>query len=467
MTKSYLFILFLIYSLPSSAQDIVELIRFNSATLTQIDGQRVQKLLNTKMVMKNITLTCDSAFRYLDLEEMRAYGNIQIDTETENIWADTLIYYTNQDISLLRGRVVIKQDSTTLFGDKVDYNFETKVANFTSGIRLEDSKGVLIAKSGVYYQKQDSAVFRYNVQLADSSQYAEGDSLFLNREREYVQIYSNVFISDSTNNALLTGEYIEADSTGRRYVKQRGYLMKVETDSSTSDTTHIYANELLLIDRDSSSTVQGFGNVNVWTHKFSSLSDSLFYDSQAEVFTLRGSPKSWNKNIQLTGTEIMVELDSTKIKKLSSYPSAFSVQQDSSTLRLHQLKGDSLFAYFKENEISRIELFPNSKILYHTKNEDNEPDGAMENSSPNTILFFENGELTLAKMGQNQGLFLPEYTDLDKRTLDGFSWNPELRPQKPTSTASPRFTAIPQNRPFTLPKKYVLFLKNNIKEHME
>lgn len=59
-------------SLPLRAQDIVELIRFDSATLTEVDGERVQKLINARMSMRDVTMICDSAFRYLDRDEMRA-----------------------------------------------------------------------------------------------------------------------------------------------------------------------------------------------------------------------------------------------------------------------------------------------------------------------------------------------------------------------------------------------------------
>lgn len=441
-----------------NAQDIVQLIRFDSATLSEDSGERVQTLTNPRMTMRNVTMVCDIAYRFLDRNEMHAFGNIQIDTDTENIWADTLFYYTNQELSELRGRVIIKQDSTTLFGEKVDYNFTTKVAIFPNGIRLEDSQGTLLAKQGIYFQNQDSAVFRHEVQIQDSAQYAEGDSLFINREREYFQLYSNVFVADSSNEALLTGNYLEADSTGRRYVRDDAYLMDVESDSSKSDTTHIFAGEILLLDQDSTSTIDANDSVKVWTQRFSSLSDTLYYDSNSELFTLSGQPIAWNKDIQLNGPFIFVQLDSSNVKSLRSFPGAFAVQQDSLTLRHHQLKGDTLFATFENGDISVIELYPNSELLYHTANDAGEPDGAMENASPKTILYFENGELVRAKMGQNQGLFLPEYDGLKERQLDGYSWNPELRPQKPSSLPLPRFTPIPKERPFNLPLRYLNFI---------
>lgn len=458
--RLYIIILFLLINADDLlAQNLVRLISSDQAITTSKSGEQIRKLYNARLSLGDVTMVCDSAWQYLKNNELRAYGNIQIDTATENIWTDTLFYYTDQDFSKLRGRVIIKQDSTLLFGKKVDYNFLTKVAVFKDGIRLEDANGTLTALTGTYFQNQDSAIFRNKVQISDSSQYAEGDSLLINRKSEFLQLYSNVFVIDSTNNGLLLGDYLEADSTGRRYVLGDGYLRKIESDSITSDTTHIYAEELLMIENDSTSTIDGYNFVSIWTNNFSSLSDSLFYDSKTELFELNGSPKAWHKNIQLSGPFISVQLDSNKVKELRSYIGAFAVQEDSITNRLHQLKGDTLIAYFDEGNVSQIIIEPNSEILYHTKNEENKPDGAMESQSPKTVLYFENGELIQAKMGQNKGFFLEEFEELVNRKLDGFIWNPDLRPQKTEMEPFPKWEPIPIVRPFILPPKFIEFLK--------
>lgn len=438
----------------------MRLLSSRQAITTMENGEQIRKLYDARLSLGDVTMVCDSAWQFLGKEELRAFGNIQIDTSTENIWADTLYYYTNRDQSLLRGRVVILQDSTTLFGQKVDYNFLTKEAFFREGIRLEDDDGVLTALTGTYFQNQDSAVFRQQVQIADSAQYAEGDSLFINRKREYLQMHSNVLVIDSTNNGLLTGDYLEADSTGYRYVRGNGYLRKIDTDSLNSDTTHIYGDELLMTDNDSTDTISGYGEVSTWSVNFSSLSDSLFYDADTELFELSGKPKAWHKNIQLSGPFISVQMDSSSVEELRSFPKAFAVQEDSVTGRLNQLKGDTLLAYFDAGDISRIEIYPNSKVLYHTKNDDGEADGAMESNSPKTILYFDDGQLTRAKMGQNSGFFLPEYEGLPERRLEGFVWTPKMRPQKPEKDVSPQWEPISIERPFILPDRYLNFIEN-------
>lgn len=402
-------------------------------------------------------MVSDSAWHFLNRDEIQAFGNIQIDTPDETIWTDTLFYNADQEVSQLRGRVIILQDSTTLFGESVDYNFLTKVAQFQSGIRLEDEGGTLIAQRGTYFQNQDSAIFRGNVQLADTAQYAEGDSLFINRKSEFLQLYSNIFVVDSTNNGLLTGEFLEADSTGRRYVEGNAYLRRVSSD--TTDTTHINSDKLLMLDQDTTNIIRSFGNVSVWSPDFSSVSDTLLYDSSTEVFELISNPIAWHKNIQLTAPYITVQMDSNEVRQLNAYHKTITVQEDSVTGRLHQIKGDTLIADFADGNISRIKVYPNSQVLYHTKNEQGEPDGAVQYSSPQTIMYFNENELTRVVAGKNDGYFFEEFPGLKDRTLEGFTWDPNLRPERPKTEAEPRFPPVPQIRPFELPKRFVEYLQ--------
>lgn len=446
----------------SHAQNLVQIQRAREVTNITQDGEPIRKMYDVRLRTGNIEMVSDSAWQFLSRNELRAYGNIEIETPDEMIWTDTLIYYTDEELSLLRGRVIIEQDSTTLFGEKVDYNFFTKVAFFEDGIRLEDEGGTLIAKKGAYYQNQDSAIFRGNVQLADTAQYAEGDSLFINRESQYLELYSNIFVVDSTNNGLLTGDYLEADSTGRRFVDGNSYFRKISAD--TTDTTHINSDQLLLIEQDSVDLVRSYGDVRVWSSDFSSISDTLLYDSSTEVFELISNPIAWHNNIQLNGPYIRVQMDSNDVRQLRAYHNTISVQEDSVTGRLNQIKGDTLIADFEEGDISRLKIYPNSQVLYHTKNEQDEPDGAVEYTSPQTIMYFRNGELQRVVAGKNEGYFFEEFEELAERRLDGFRWDPEIRPARPDSIAEPRFPPVPYERPFTLPRRYLEHLLQVVPE---
>ncbi len=453
-----IFIFGLFFSASSFAQNVINIESFSRAKGAIVDGQQIQKLYDARLSTGNIVMVCDSAWRFINTNEMRAFGNIQIDTPDERIWSDTLYYYTDRDLSLLRGRVIILQDNTTLFGNKVDYNFFTKEAFFEDGIRLEDNEGTLVAQRGAYFQRQDSAIFRGNVQLVDSAQYAEGDSLFINRESNDLQLYSNLFVADSSNNAILTGDYLEADSTGRRFVDGNAYLRRISSD--TTDTMHINSDQLLMLDQDTVNYIRAFDNVRVWAPEFSSVSDTLLYNSSTEIFELISNPIAWHENIQLTGPYITVQMDSNEVRRLHSFHKTIAVQEDSATGRLHQIKGDTLTAYFEQGNISRIRIHPNSQVLYHTKNANDEPDGAVEYASPETTMYFKNGSLSRVVAGKNDGYFFEEFPGLKDRKLEGFAWNPDMRPLPPDTLVVPRFPPVPGERPFSLPERYIRYIES-------
>lgn len=444
------------------AQTPVTINSFSKIEQTTLNGEQVRKIYDASFSTNNITLVADSAFQFLNKNEFHAFGNIQIDTDDgKHIWADSLIYFTDRDFSQLRGRVIIATDSTTLFGHKVDYLFTAEIAFFLDLIRLEDDNGILLAKKGEYFQRLDSAVFRKEVQLSDSTQYAEGDSLFINRSTNAFQFTGNVFAYDSTNQTLLSSNVLEGDSTGRRLLNGNAYLRRIAEDSAATDTTHINAESILFYKQDSTSYTRAYQNVNIWSQKFSSISDTVLYNDSTDVFQLISNPKAWHDKIQLSGPYIRVELDDGNIKQLLSFPNPFAVQQDSVTNRLNQITGDTLQAIFSDGSISQIRVFPNSEILFYSTNEENEPDGAIEfNAKASTTMHFSAAGLDSVKSVESiDGAFIPESPGVANRRLDGFIWSPDLRPQRPSAIPFRKYTPIPIERPFTLPRRYIQFME--------
>lgn len=457
----------------SRAQNQVNILQADSIQGGSFEDEKVRKILgNVYLESKNMEMYCDSAYQFVNKSEIRAYGNIQINTEEEKIWADSLTYFTDVDFSQLRGRVIIEADSTTLFGNSVDYRFSTRVAHFIDKIRLEDQRGTLLADSGYYYREADSANFRGHVQLSDSLQYLEGDSLFSKRDERYYELYGEIFGNDRENNSIIQGNYLEADSTGRRLLEGNAWLKSFETDTSDSaqaDTTHIRAKAILskkeYSKKDTTDIVYGYQNVRIWSPSFSAVADTSKYTDQTDSFELWSNAKAWHENVQLTGPYIKAKIRNGNIDSLKSYPRPFSVQQDTSIERLNQITGDTLHADFDNGTLKEIYVFGNSELLRFIKNEQDQPDGGIDLSAPQIRIFFENGELVEMKAtGAIDGSYLPESQKTAERQLKGFAWNPDLRPQRPKEKMERRFPPIPQKLFFEFPRRYI---KHLTEEHPE
>ncbi|NGP86756.1 OstA-like protein [Fodinibius halophilus] len=459
-----------IFPANAGAQNKVTILKADSIVGDTYKNERVRKLMgNVHLRSENMEMLCDSAYQFVNKSEMRAFGNIQIDTEDEKIWADSLTYFTDIDFSQLRGRVVIENDSTTLFGNSVDYRFTTKVAHFLDDIRFEDQQGILLADSGFYYREADSAVFRGHVQLRDSLKYLEGDSLFTNRSSEYYELYGNVFGDDQENKTMIRGQYLESDSTGRSLLKEEAWLKNFEsdtTDSTSTDTTHIQARKILSLEQrsaqDTTTIVHGYENVRIWSPDFSALSDTTQYTDSTDTFELWSNARAWHKQVQLTGPYIKAKIVDGNIDSLKSYPQPFSVQQDTSIDRLNQITGDTLHADFNEGDLRQIYVFGNSHLLRFTKNEAGDTDGALDMTAPDIRIFFERGELIEMKgIGAINGSYLPESEQTANKKLEGFSWDPKMRPNRPSPPMQRRFAPVPDTVFFKLPPRYIEHLEKS------
>ena len=449
-----------LFTVSANAQSNVFIENADRAEGIIIEDENVRKLIGSVVLTTDeMTMLADSAYQFIDQNEIQAF-NIQIETRDEIIWADTLFYDTLTDFSRFRGRVIIESETNTVFSERVDVSAPLDLAVFQAPVRFEDPSGTLLADSGLYFQDADSAVFRGNVQLADTTQYLEADSLFMNRSKDLYELHSRVFADDYVEKVTFAGNYLFADSSGYRLLTGNdAWLMEVS--ESETDTTHLLAKKIELLETDSTSQMDAFGEVRLWTTKFSAVADTANYSDLDEQFQLRGSPIVWQENMQLTGPYIEATLTDGDINFLKSQPRPIVVQEDTSTGRLNQMTGDTLHAYFDAGALDSLVVFDNSEIIFHQKNEEDEPDGLMELiAAGSATMLFEDGEFDFFKAVSNiDGTYIPESEGDSDRRLDNFQWSPELRPERP-AIQTPRLPAIPENPLFDLPPRYIKYLES-------
>jgi lipopolysaccharide export system protein LptA len=511
--------LLLISVLPyqGEAQSRVNILQADRAEGGIFEGQNIRKILgNVILQTDKMLMETDSVYQFVDRNLLMAF-NAQIETENEMIWADTLLHNTVTEYSRLRGRVIIQSEQNTVFADSMDVDQQKELVLFNVPVRFEDEKGTLIAESGIYYQAVDSAVFRGNVQLADTTQYLEADSLFMNRSAELYELFGRVYADDYEDNVSFAGEYLYADSLGYRLLQTNAWFMEVKENNvvpdtthlteslieitdqneittdidylgetqidylseiqnftlplnefqeapprlneTEPDTTHLFADRIEIFETDTLSKMDAIRDVQIWSAKFSAIADTVNYREDIEQFILRSNPILWQKNMQLTGPYIEINLEDDEIRFLRAFPRPIIVQEDSITGRFHQMTGDTLHAWFEEGDIQRIRVFNNSEIIFQLVDDEDQPDGLAEmmSAGPATMFFLE-GELDFFKAEQNiDGSYLPEDPVVTERKLDNFRWDPDRKPEKP-EPRRPRLPPVPDERPFEMPPRYANYL---------
>ncbi len=191
--KKTLLLVFIFFSLlPAFAQKVtqVELLQSSSFIGMKRNGENTQKVLNPVFRQDNATLTCDSAYFYIERNMFDAFGNVHINqADTINIYSNLLNYNGNTKQAVLTDNVRMIDKNTVLTTNNLDYNMASKVGRYTNGGKIVNDNNTLTSKNGYYFSNSRDAYFRYNVVLKSPEALVKSDTLKYNTASKISYFY--------------------------------------------------------------------------------------------------------------------------------------------------------------------------------------------------------------------------------------------------------------------------------------
>lgn len=192
---------------------------------------------NVQFRHDDMLMYCDSAYFYDQTNHIIASGRIKMNqADTLFIYGDRLYYDGNTKLAKLRHNVRMENKGAILYTDSLNYNRKQDVGYYFKGGRIVDNQNELVSINGRYYPKTDIAIFQYDVVLTNPDFILTSDTLHYHTQTEVATILgpSDIVYEDSTyiysekgwydtkqdiaqlttNSHLnnLDGHYIEADT---------------------------------------------------------------------------------------------------------------------------------------------------------------------------------------------------------------------------------------------------------------
>ncbi|MFT6053653.1 MAG: lipopolysaccharide export system protein LptA [Roseivirga sp.] len=461
-----------------------------------VNGVKVDKIIgDVWLIQGNTNIYCDSAYLYKNTNSATAFGHVKIiDTvDSLDLRGDYLEYTGDNGLAKMRKNVVMKDDSTSLFTDFLDYDRAKETAYYFKGGKMVDSTNVLTSQRGYYYTKTKKALFLDSVFLensdfnlyADSLNYStldkvaitngrtlgvstDGDSLktdvgFIYKSlTKYSKIYEGWI---KTADYEIKGDTLIADDSLKFYQADRNVEMRSYTDSLTiygdharyyknDDLIYVYGNsylkkmmrgDSLFIKGDTLKSVQKekenikylsfYHNVKLYKSDFQGAADSLSYNLLDSTIYMYNAPLIWNADSQISADSLRIQLANSKISKMFLKQNSFVISQDSAE-NFNQIKGREMVVDFKNGFISKTDVFGNGESIYFAFNQ---KDGSLSMNKltcSNMALSFENNIVTeLRTYREVDGKIIPEPEIIkpDKK-LRGFKWLFEQKPNLATIT---------------------------------
>ena len=131
------------------------------------NGVEIRKLLGEVRFKQGDTfLSCDSAYQYLERNEVEAFSNVRVvQNDTVTITGERGFYNGNARTARITGNVVMTDPRMTLTTDALDYDLNRQTAAYATGGHLTDPQNTLDSQQGSYSTASKVFVFKRDVKL--------------------------------------------------------------------------------------------------------------------------------------------------------------------------------------------------------------------------------------------------------------------------------------------------------------
>lgn len=444
---------------------------------------------NVALQQGTTTLFCKQAVFNSATNNVVAYGNVKIiQADTVTITGDTAVYNGDMRQAFVSGRVKLDDRTILLYTPKLNYDLNTRFAEYNAGARIIDKKSTLTSREGIYNTTTKNFLFKKNVRVvdkeggslkADSLKYntlskeayficptqiinkkdtvltsagfyntqtkvsnfsgrstakmedftLTGDTLFYDSPTKIGVAKGNVEFVSKKDKVILTGDQGRyAGNTGITRVFGKALMrniMEKDTLYLTADTLVSYESK-----KDSVRKLYAYKNVLIYKSDLSGKCDSLGYDVKDSVIHFYQKPILWTKDSQSQADSISIFMANQQVQEMRLRGHSFVISEDS-LHQFNQIKGRKIWLLFKEDaKLSRVNVEGNGESVYYVVDDKKVTTGLNRVECSRMNLFFEDNQVKRIKfITKPEAKFVPpkEWKE-DLRNLDGFNWRIKDKP---------------------------------------
>lgn len=185
----------------------VNILNADKSTFNRAEDENLRKFIgNVAFEIDSTYLYCDTAFLYDESKNIDAYGNVHIKvSDTMNIYGDILNYQGETRVADIYGDVKLVDNSTTLTTDHLVYSRNDGTASYTTGGQIVDSVNRLTSIKGFYKTEIKEFTFYDSVRVFNPDYTMRSDTLMYHTESKISYFYGPSWIESEEN--TLFAEY--------------------------------------------------------------------------------------------------------------------------------------------------------------------------------------------------------------------------------------------------------------------
>ena len=167
-----------------------------------------QRLIgNVRFRHNQALMFCDSAYSYTDRNRFDAFGNVHIiQGDTLHLYGDKMFYDGNTRLARFVSHVKMVDKSITLTTEAMDFDLSTNIGYYNNHGKIVDTTNVLTSIIGRYYSNDNMLFFKDSVVLVNKDFILHADTLKYNSQTERAFIVGPTTIKGTKKDGVLYSE---------------------------------------------------------------------------------------------------------------------------------------------------------------------------------------------------------------------------------------------------------------------
>lgn len=441
---------------------------------TEIKSLIGRYLVKEEMVrfFKNVTVVNDDFRLWADSLEYDSENDIthflgptRINQDSSQIYCEDGFYDLENELAEFRVNAQYVQGDKTARGDLIQYDAKKKLVVLAGGAQYEELDKYAEADTIKYFEESEDTKLIGNAYYKDAQRSVKGMTINYNAKSESIGTEGRSTIVDSTS--VLTADQVsfseEADlgiATGQvelvdtsskttifsevmEYKKNENFskafslegkrpLMQTILDGDSlfmkSDTLWSFE-QIDSVDKKKNTIINAFHDVKIFKSNLQAKCDSMSFNTTDSILSMFHNPVIWSDSSQFTADTIDIYLRNGKIDKVDLINKAFIVNTLDS-LYFNQIKGKLVEVFFMEGVIDSMSVLGNAESIYFMVDESDAYIGMNKSICSKMSFKFEESDLKDIYFYVNVNSNLIPMKDVaEEQTLDGFNWQPEIRPK--------------------------------------
>lgn len=425
--------------------------------LTYNLGTKIGEYNNTGTLQSDSTMVSSNRGVYnVKTKEAHFYGNVIVKDPQYHTKSQDMLYNTGTKMTRFFAPSLVVGDSgrTILQTSSGYYDNENGVAGFDKPSSVWYD-GKYIEADTLYYNKKQGLSYAYGHVIAVDTEHHStlycGKTIYYTKKRVMWALEKPVLQTANGKDTL----YVRADTfysapilklkSGKiptkvmdsaiapgKAVASAKEERKNRKKKKEPEVAAVAVDDTAVADSTAPLYFCGYHHVRIFSDSLQGVCDSIVYTETDSTIRMIYNPIVWARKSQVTGDTIMMTLDSNKINSIYVPNNAFvvSLSGPENSDMYDQVQGKTLKGLFKNNEITDLNVFPNSEAIYYAKDDSGAYIGVSQAKSERMRIFFNDQKITriLLTRDVHQTLTPLQKADLPTTRLSRFKWIPERRP---------------------------------------